>query len=368
MPYVQTSLLQSGVRLQEAVRTPLGRVLMIKGTMVQEREIEILNAFLVTTVNIENNEIASAILAAEAEAAAAAQKTSVQQLNHTDAATVDTPFSREYKNMLDLVKRTFIMAEAGFPLPMMELRIGLESLFEYIDGYSVLTYESKLWDIQNAIFHKSVLVSATSYLLAKWQELPRMEWIQVALGALLHDIGNVKIEYDILMKPRKLTAKETEKLKKHTIIGYEMLRKEPGLSEGAKMCALQHHEREDGSGYPLGLKSEQIHFYAKIVAIADIYHAMTTDNFHKAAVSPYVVLEQLYRESFGKVDPSLVQTFIYKVTQFHNSVKVKLSDGRRGEIVFTDRAEPTRPWVKVDGVIVNLANDRHLFIEDVISG
>jgi len=366
MPYVQANMLKPGVRLLEAVRTSLGRVLMIKGTVIQEREIEILKAFLVSNVNIENDETAAAIIAA-AEAAATAQRAAMQQQAHSEAATVETPFSREYKNMLELVKRTFIMAEAGFPLPMMELRIGLEALFEHIDGYNVLTYESKLWDIQNAIFHKSVLVSATSYLLAKWQELPRNEWIQVALGALLHDIGNVKIEYDILMKPRKLTAKEIEKLKKHTVIGYEMLRNEQALNEGAKMCALQHHEREDGSGYPLGLVSDQIHYYSKIVAIADIYHAMTNDNYHKAAVSPYVVLEQLYRESFGKVDPSLVQTFIYKVTQFHNGVKVRLSDGRSGEIVFTDRSEPTRPWVKVDGIIINLANTRHLFIEDVIS-
>lgn len=138
------------------------------------------------------------------------------------------------------------------------------------------------------------------------------------------------------------------------------------INEGVKLTAIQHHEREDGSGYPLGIKGDKIHLYSKIVAISDIFHAMTSDRYHKKAASPYLVLDQLFTESFGKLEPALVQTFIQKVTQFHNGVLVKLNDKRIGEIVFSDRANPTRPWVNVNGQIINLTMERSLYIQDVI--
>lgn len=188
----------------------------------------------------------------------------------------------------------------------------------------------------------------------------------IALGGLLHDIGNAKVDPGIIFKPGTLNAKETEEMKKHTIIGYHILKDTPAINNGVKFCALQHHEREDGSGYPLGVAGDKIHPYSKLIAIADTFHAMTTDRFHKQKISPYLVLEQLLNDSFGKMEPAMVQTFVNKVTAFHNGMLVKLSDNRIGEIVFSDRTNPTRPWVNVDGKIINLTMERSLYIKDVI--
>ncbi|OUQ85000.1 c-di-GMP phosphodiesterase, partial [Brevibacillus brevis] len=139
-----------------------------------------------------------------------------------------------------------------------------------------------------------------------------------------------------------------------------------GLSEGVALAALQHHEREDGSGYPLGLPGSKLHLYSKIVAVADVYHAMSSDRVHQKALSPYQVVEQLVQDSFGKLDPTIVRSFVEGITQFAVGTLVELSDGTIGKIVFTDRNHPTRPMVETGGKIVNLVEARHLSIVRVM--
>lgn len=351
VPTVAVSQLKYGERLGDNVITKMGNVLFNKGKVVYEREIEILKAFLIPTVFIESNGM-------EPEALNEDTKTNEPAAVH--------PFYLEYNNMLKLLKRIFLLATGGQPLPILDIRTGLEGLLQHIDAYKVLTFTAKNRSLQDYIYHKSILVSLTAYSLARWHGLPQKDLMQIALAGLLHDIGISKVDPVILEKKSSLTASEMDEIKQHTLIGYQILKNISGINEGVKLTALQHHEREDGSGYPLGIKGDKIHLYAKIVAIADIYNAMTNQRFHKTAQSPYIVLEQLFSESFGKVDPTLVQVFMNKSTQFSNGTLVKLSDNRVGEIIFSDRSSPTRPWVNVNGTIVNLSLERNLFIQDVI--
>ena len=190
--------------------------------------------------------------------------------------------------------------------------------------------------------------------------------MQVALAGLFKDIGNVRIDKGILTKPNPLSYEEIEEMKRHTLLGYQLLKNVAALNDGVKLAALQHHEKVDGTGYPLGIDASKIHAYARIVSIADIFHAMTLNKVYRKAASPYLVLEQIQSDSFGKLDPSFVRIFVEKVTQFHNGTVVKLSDERIGEIVFSDRTHPTRPWVSIDGVIVNLTTERQMYIKEVI--
>jgi HD-GYP domain-containing protein (c-di-GMP phosphodiesterase class II) len=211
------------------------------------------------------------------------------------------------------------------------------------------------------------MVSLTSYQLAKWHNFQQKDWIPIALSGLLHDIGNVKIDNALYEKSSKLTPAEEEEVRKHTVLGYQIIKNMPAINEGVKLSTLQHHEREDGSGYPLSLKGDKIHIYSKILAIADIFHAMTNERAYRKVKSPYLVLEDLLKESFGKLDPSLVQTFINRVTSLQNGTLVRLSDNRLGEIVFSDRSYPTRPWISINGAVINLMVERSLFIKEVIA-
>jgi len=266
-----------------------------------------------------------------------------------------------------LLKKVFAQVNSGMSIPILDIRNQLEVLLNHSGDYKILSFSPLSVHSDDYLFHKSVMSAMSCYMLAQWNGFPRNEWMQAALAGLLHDIGNAKVDSSILNKPSNLTAEEVEEMKRHTLLGYQLLKNVTALTEGAKLAALQHHERVDGSGYPLGLGAQKIHPFAKLVAISDIFNAMTMKRAYRKATSPYVVLEQIQKDAFGKLEPVYVQTFIDKVTQFHNGTLVRLSDDRIGEIVFSDRNYPTRPWVNVNGTIVNLTTERQLSIEEIIS-
>lgn len=355
MVTVPVSQLKSGDTISEDVLTKYNNVILPKGRMISDRDLEVLRAFLISSVHIE---------AKTGESVVASEESVMEEQKHTGSVSL---FYEQYEKMLQLMRRVYNIANAGGQnLPILEIRTNLEKLIQYIDQYKVLTFSPRHFQLSDFIYHNGIMVSLTSYNLAKWHGLPTKDLMPIALGGLLHDIGNAKVDAGILFKPSKLNADEREDMKKHTIIGYNLLKSVPAINDGVRLCALQHHEREDGSGYPLGVRGDKIHLYSKIVAITDVFHAMRTNRYHKTGVSPYLVLEQLLNESFGKLDPALVQTFIHKVTSFHNGTVVKLSDNQVGEIIFSDRSHPTRPWVNVNGKIINLTIERNLYIQDVI--
>jgi len=357
MVTVAVSMLKSGERLTEEVRTSLGSVLIEKGRSLSARDLEVLKAFMVKYVSIEGK-------AEDKEKTENADDATGPNVVPNEAAQ----FYEAYDAFYQQLKKAFRVVGSGSDtLPVMELRTHLEKVLGLIDYYNPLTFSPKRTTTDDYLLHNSILVGLTSFLLARWQGLPQKDWIPAAFAGILHDIGNLRVDDAILNKPSKLTSAEFEELKKHTIIGYNILKNIPGLNEGVKLSALQHHERHDGSGYPLGVKGDKIHPYAKLIAVTDVFHAMTTSRQYKKASSPYLVLEELMKEAFGRLEPALVQTFIQRVTQFHNGTIVRLNDGSVAEIVFTDRNNPTRPMVSVNGKIINLAMERQFFIQDVIA-
>lgn len=354
MRTVAVSQIKPGDRLAEDVLTPLGSVLFRRGQMLTAREIEILEAFLVSSVQVQEE---------GDEAAASASDVDVE------AELVASPFEEAFERLTRTLKKAFDAARCGEPIPVWELRHNLEKLLDHIGDYHPLAVAgSNRKKNEDDRLRSSVEVALTSYqIAAHLADIPEKERVQIALAGLLRDIGNARLSPHILDKPDRLTSEEMEEIKKHPVLGYQLLQPVAALNRGVKLCALQHHEREDGSGYPMGVTKERIHPYAKIVAVADMFHAMTSDRKYRKAASPYLVIEELYRQSFGKLDPKIVLTFLHHVTELQVGTTVQLSDGRVGDIVFADRREPTRPIVNVGGVFVNLAAERHLHIVKVIS-
>ncbi|WP_151733330.1 HD-GYP domain-containing protein [Paenibacillus tengchongensis] len=366
MPSVPVAELKLGSKIIQDVVTPLGGTLFTKGKVVLPRDIEILQAFLIQQVDIEG--------AQGDNKPAEPAKVAVKQPPLKPGATInEAALSRnssslhdEYEKMLVMIKKVYQSAAAA-PLPILELRGQLEALLSQLKDYHVLKFTPRAISDQDYNYHNAVLSALTSYRIAQWCGHPQKDWMQAAFAGLLHDIGNVKVDSGLLHKPTPLSSAELEEVRRHTTYGYQLLRNVTAINEGVRLSALQHHEKIDGSGYPLRLEGSQIHFYAKIVAVADIFHAMTLKKAYRSAQSPYLVLEQLQKESFGKLDPVIVQTFIQKTTDLYNGTRIRLSDGRHGEIIFTDRSNPTRPMVQVEGRIVNLMLERELYIQEIIA-
>ncbi|CAM3632153.1 HD-GYP domain-containing protein [Marinicrinis lubricantis] len=354
MPEMTIGRIKPGYILEEDLQTGLGNVLFKKGKMLTEHDLEIMHSFLIQKAKIE-----------DMKTAASKQDDDRKNVDNQEGVLEKTPFQEEYEAMFFLIQNTLNNIHA-LPIPLIVIRQQFKKLIDYIKEYNILTFVPPKDQLENYLVHSSITIGLTSYQLAKWHGFPEKDWIPIGIAGLFHDIGNVKIDPALLQKKAKLTEEENAEVRKHTIEGYNLLKAVPGINEGVKLTALQHHEREDGSGYPLKLDASKIHPYAKVVAVADIYHAMSSNRFYKKASSPYLVLEQLLNDSFGKLDPAIVQTFIQKVTQFHNGTLVRLSNGAIGEIVFTDRSSLTLPWVKVNGEVINLIQESHLHIEEVI--
>lgn len=199
----------------------------------------------------------------------------------------------------------------------------------------------------NYLFNHSLNVCLYSTLLGMGMGMSRDELMVLGLGSILHDIGKMKMPPEILFKPGKLTDDEHTTIQRHAEIGYAMLKDLPNIPLIAAHCAFQHHERIDGSGYPRGIVGNDIHQYAKIIAIADVYDALTTHRIYRKAKLPHDAMELLYASAGTKFDKSLIELFFQKIAIYPLGMTVQLSTGETGVVVDLNASCLHRPIIRV---------------------
>jgi putative nucleotidyltransferase with HDIG domain len=184
-------------------------------------------------------------------------------------------------------------------------------------------------------------------------------------AGLLHDIGKMLVPKHIISKPSRYTQDEFDEMKMHTINGYQVL-KDMNLDIRVKYAALMHHERCDGTGYPNGFKSNQIEEFSKIVAIADVYDAMTSNRTYRNAICPFDVVENFERDGFLKFDPGYLLVFLERIIQSYLHNAVRLNDGREGEVVMINKLSLSRPVIRCGSTFIDLSKEPKLYIEAVL--
>lgn len=209
---------------------------------------------------------------------------------------------------------------------------------QLVDHKDVVSLLLLIGGDDNYTYHHSMQVGMLSYYIASWLGYSKEEAYQAGKAGYLIDIGNCKVPQEILSKPGKLTPEEFEQVKGHPAYGYEIIRNSTG-DEIAAQVALQHHEREDGSGYPNGLRAKDIHPFAKIAAVADVYSAMTTNRVYRSKQELLTVLRELNSLSFGKLSPEPTQALIRHLLPNFIGKKVLLSTGEVGSIVMTNQTD-----------------------------
>lgn len=197
------------------------------------------------------------------------------------------------------------------------------------------------------LYHQSVntAILATAMGLAKGYGAK--ELTELGMGALLHDIGCTKVPTDLLNKPGVYSEIEFETVKKHTEWGYEMLKDQDGVSLLSAHVALQHHERVNGTGYPRNLKGNEIHEYAKIVAICDVYEALTSKRFHREAFLPHEALEFIMAGSSSLFDHQMVLLFAKNIAVYPVGMTVKLNTNETAVVTKLNPEYPQRPVVRL---------------------
>ncbi|MCT4593982.1 MAG: HD-GYP domain-containing protein [Anaeromicrobium sp.] len=220
--------------------------------------------------------------------------------------------------------------------------------------------------VDDYTYTHSINVCVLATMIGKWLNYSQEKLDKLAMAAFLHDIGKAKIKKEILNKPGRLTREECSEMKRHAEYGYKLVQNDDKLDFNICCGILQHHERFDGSGYPYGLKSERIHEFARIIAIADVFDAMTSERSYKDKESPFKVAEEIENEAYDKLDPYICNIFLWNISKFYVGNIVKLSDGKIGEIVLVNKQRPTRPLIKVGENFVDLLKTSDVKIVEVI--
>ncbi|AOZ93845.1 HD-GYP domain-containing protein [Paenibacillus crassostreae] len=201
--------------------------------------------------------------------------------------------------------------------------------------------------IDHFLYKHSLNVCVYTLILGAASGMTRDQLKVLGVGSLLHDIGKTQIPVKILMKPGKLDDEEYNLMKSHTEIGYKILKEESDIPLLAAHCALQHHERLNGTGYPRGLKGTEIHQFAQILGLADSFDAMTSHRVYKPAMLPHQAMDVLYAGSGVLFDQQKLEVFRDNVAIYPQGMSVRLSTGEAGVVCKVDSSMPHRPVVRI---------------------
>lgn len=258
---------------------------------------------------------------------------------------------------IKIIKENFIYLEHDRKLNIRAVKKVVDNIIdELLANINVLVNLTDIRTFDDYTFAHSVNVCILSIMTGITMGYNDLKLKELGVGALLHDIGKTKVDKDILNKPGDLTREEFDEVKRHTIYGFEILRRYEDVSLLSAHVALQHHERWDGHGYPRTLSGEDIHEYARIVAVADVYDALLADRPYRASYSVNQTLTILNRMKNMYLDPRCVTALVTNIAVYPIGSIVQVNTGDIGIVVDVNKEQPTRPIIK----IVYDANNRKL--------
>lgn len=222
-------------------------------------------------------------------------------------------------------------------------------------------------DNDDETYAHSLNVAMICNAIGTWLKFSEEDLTQLTLAGLLHDVGKVFLPIELLKKEEALTDEELETLRSHTIVGYNSLKRQP-VDTRVRYAAMMHHERCDGSGYPNHFSAGQIDDFAKIVAIADTYDAMTSPRIYRKALCPFEAVHLFQTEGLCLYDPKYLMVFLEGIIDCFLHNRVRLSNGLEGEIVLINKSDLSKPMVKVgEDNFINLFKEHDLTITDVLT-
>ncbi|MFD1204250.1 HD-GYP domain-containing protein [Sporosarcina contaminans] len=361
--YKNVSDLRAGILLKEDVFVNTKYPLIRKDTELSPEHLEVLQAFSVKRVKVEER-VSKKVMPKD------------EQIPHLDVDAVldHIPVNmyilrKQYNETVREYKKEFIAWRAGKQPDITKIRELIIPLLEkFISNKRMLTMLNELSDPEDYIYHHSIAVGILSAAISNQMGNSKGENLQIGLAGTLADCGMAKINPEIIEKTAFLTKEEYNEVKKHTLFSVKMIQSSPLLRQEMKMAILQHHERLDGSGYPRGDKLDTISTYAQILAVADVFHAMTSERLYRSKHSPYKVIEMIKEEEFGKFDIKVVEALHKLIGNLSIGMRVKLTSGEIGEVMFLHRDTPLRPIVKIlySGSTLDLTNNRSIAIEKII--
>lgn len=236
------------------------------------------------------------------------------------------------------------------------------------NGLHILDMLQCMRGYDDVTYVHSVNVALLSNMIGRivYPDISKEELDVLTLSGLLHDIGKMMVPDNIIQKNGRLTLPEYSVVKTHVLFGNNILKGLKNLDPRVAEVAMRHHERCDGTGYPGGYRRDQIEPFARIVAIADTYDAMTSDRVYRAAICPFDVIQMFEREGIVKFDVEFLLPFLEKAVQAYLNTEVKLSTNEVGKVVMINKNEFSKPVVQVGDEFYDLSNETNDIVIDKV--
>lgn len=276
-------------------------------------------------------------------------------------------FEKKYEKIMVSLKLAFEHVRIFNEVPLAQMQELVDfSINPLIETRGILEYLRKIQKQDCYTYRHSLNVAIIAGIIGKWCKYQGRELGDLILAGLLHDIGKVQVPVYILNKPGRLTDGEMQEIRKHPEYGYKLL-KALAVSPKVKLAVLQHHERKDGSGYPKGRTGREICDYAAIIAVADVYDAMTTTRVYRSKQTPLLAAEVLLEQMYRQLDPYVCNTFLTYLKNSCIGASVRLSDGQSAQIIHIGQQTVCRPIVRTaDGKLIDLEIQRSLDLLEFI--
>lgn len=356
MKRISAFQLVPGMKVAKDVFDANNKLILQKDTILNDLSIIKLDLYGVLSIYVEDT---------TPEAVAFVRPNSSQTYNERIRSSEEfKKFRASYNIEIENLKNTLNnVITKNAPLNVEELLDHSLQIASDVNGHvHLLDMLHNMREYDDSTFSHCLNVGLICYIFANWLKLSAEEVELATACGLLHDIGKLLISIDIIKKPGKLTEAEFHEMQKHPAAGYKLLVSQH-VDENIFNAALMHHERCDGSGYPFKLQEHQINKYAKIVAIADVYDAMTSARVYRDALCPFKVIEIFEEEGFRKYDVNYILTFLENVVNSYIRNHCLLSDGREGDIIFINKHKLSRPIVQCGSDYVDLSVTPDLYIE-----
>jgi putative nucleotidyltransferase with HDIG domain len=322
---------RSGMKLGKTILSEDGKVLLGSGMTLTERLIQGLIRSGVDSIYIDDPHTQDIVV--EDLIRPETRRVAVEAIEKT---------VKQITNSNKLARKISVK-EMGLPFQQVFGSI-LEDL---MSNQHMLVHLSNISTNSPSLYHHSVNVAILATAIGMSLGYNRNQLMELGIGAMLHDIGKMELPQALLEKRERWNAEEQEIAKQHAMNGFNLLRKQRDLSLLSAHVALQHHERLDGSGYPQGLKGKQIHEYAQIVGICDVYDSLTSPRPWRKRFMPHDALEYLLGSGGHLFEHHLVDAFRKHIAVFPLGSTVVLNTGEAGVVCRVDPEYCQRPMVRI---------------------
>jgi HD-GYP domain-containing protein (c-di-GMP phosphodiesterase class II) len=278
-------------------------------------------------------------------------------------------FTDFYLKSVQTYKRLFKNWQAGSKAEVAMIRFIMTSLMDKdLEEPGNILKLHHYCNKEDYVYHHDISIGLIGGYIAYKMKCNRADVYQAAIGGCLADCGMARLPPRLLSKTASLTADDNEEIHSHPIFSYKMIKDSSIIKDSVKIAVLEHHGRLDGTGYPKRLKTKPMNLFSKIIAVADVFHAMTSERTYRKKQSPFKVLEMILHDDFGKFDIRVVKTLLSSFANFFIGCRVKLNNGFIAQIIFIDAGSETRPVIKVmdSEQIINLGINREFYIEEIL--